>query len=55
MMHDIVLMLDSASSKYRESTGLIPYPIELDAIADQWDSGLRRTGHGDERAGTTVS
>ena len=33
--YDIVLMLDSASSKYRESTGLIPYPIELDAIADQ--------------------
>ena len=32
--YDIVLMLDSASSKYRESTGLIPYPIELDAIAD---------------------
>lgn len=33
--YDIVLMLDSASSKYRESTGLIPYPMELDAIADQ--------------------
>ena len=33
--YDIVLMSDSASLKYRESTGLIPYPIELDAIEDQ--------------------